>query len=199
MSRVKRTLDWRFLLTLVILGALAWFMLNSVSSGARDRQDLRHEIEMSEKRADAADKALAEQQSAAEALEAQVRSLGERPVIEPSPSSSVAAERRVVVIEGRRGLSCIEEIGLKRCRGNAGENGEDGETITGPQGPTGPVGPQGPPPACAPNCKGEPGKDATFTETSAECLPGEYVRLVRLTDTGKLQVICEPAGLLGAP
>ncbi len=109
-----------------------------------------------------ADRALA----SAQALAEQVRLLGEKPVVEPDDPKPGAPGapglRGPIGPRGPRGASCVEELGLRTCRGPdgetgttgtpgsdgvpgvAGKNGTDGKDgAPGPQGDPGPAGPAG--------------------------------------------------------
>lgn len=103
--------------------------------------------------------ALVEQQQTSQALAAQVRQLGERPVVSPGEAPEVVTIPGLTGPQGATGPAGARGArGLSGKRGPRGFTGLDGPVgatgATGPQGATGPAGPQGPPGA-----QGEPGKD----------------------------------------
>lgn len=156
-ARLRRILDWRFLVTLIVILALGWMIYSerrraeeADAASVRDRAELRAQVDA--------------QKAASKALAEQIRQLGQQPVIEPPESGDAP---RIVVIPGPRGLrgpSCIEELGYPRCRGDKGEASK----VPGPPGSAGSdgtdglAGPRGK--SCIEElgiqeCRGEPGKD----------------------------------------
>lgn len=143
-ARIALRVVWALvgLLALALLIALviASIRLNDQNADLTDRVD-RSDTQL----ADAEDQ-LDEQAAAAAALEQQLRQLGEDPVVVPEDVPD--APTIIAGTRGPRGLSCIEEIGYPRCRGDrgaAGGEGEDGadSTVPGPKGDKGDQGPQG--------------------------------------------------------
>lgn len=106
----------------VLLGsvwAVMWLANENETLDERDRQSLADRESL---RHD-----LTAEQAAREALEQQIRGLGEKPVLEPE---DVPPEADVIVVpgpRGDRGKSCIEEIGYPRCRGAAGREDQEPE------------------------------------------------------------------------
>lgn len=134
---------------LVAVWAVLWLAHENDILDERDRQSLSDREDL---RRD-----LTAEQLAREALEQQIRGLGERPVVEPE---DVPDDAQVVVVpgpkgdKGDRGDSCIEALGFNRCRGDQGQGGEDGSdgsdgqdgadsNVPGPVGPKGDLGPKG--------------------------------------------------------
>lgn len=138
------------LLVAVLLGsvwAVLWLANENDTLNERDRQSLADREDL---RND-----LTAEQAAREALEQQIRGLGEKPVLDPE---DVPADTDVIVVpgprgdKGERGESCIEEIGYPRCRGAAGDDGSSGTPgEAGQDGADGAPGPKGD--------KGDPGVD----------------------------------------
>lgn len=121
---------------------------------------------------------LDDQAAAAEALEQQLRQLGEQPVVIPDDVDD--APIVITGPRGDRGASCIEEIGYPRCRGAAGGDGDDGsvgsvgascvaelglDACRGQQGPAGPAGADGK--------DGAPGADGRGI-TDTQCIDGRW-------------------------
>lgn len=153
----------------VLLGsvwAVLWLANENDTLDERDRQSLSDREDL---RRD-----LTAEQAAREALEQQIRSLGEKPVLEPE---DVPPDTDVFVVpgpkgdKGDRGESCIEEIGLQPCRGDRGRPGGEGQdgtdgsdsTIPGPAGKDGKDGADG-----RDGVDGRDGKDGRGI-TDAQC------------------------------
>ena len=141
--------------------AVLWLAHENQQFEERDRQSLSDRRDLREH--------LEAERVAREALEQQVRQLGEKPVVKPS---DVPTEADVVVIPGRDGVDgkdgAAGEPGRTGAPGRDGQDGRDGKDgatgpagPAGPAGPTGPVGPKGDPgpagPAGPPGPQGEPG------------------------------------------
>lgn len=149
----------------VLLGsvwAVLWLANENDTLDERDRQSLADREEL---RRD-----LTAEQAAREALEQQIRSLGEKPVLDPE---DVPPDTDVIVVpgpKGDRGESCIEEIGYPRCRGTAGDDGSNGTSgADGEDGADGAPGPKGDPgPAGADGKDGVDGQDGRGLE-DAQC------------------------------
>jgi hypothetical protein len=143
--RTVTVLAW--LVGVVVLLALVWLtarvatLSDRVTESRSDRSDLRHLVE--------------QQGSALDDANAKLVQLGQEPVTQPETPPSLP-----LVLQGRRGLSCVEQLGLGVCRGpggppglqgKPGKRGDDGATVAGPSGTDGATGPAGPP--------GKDGKD----------------------------------------
>lgn len=177
----------------VLLGsvwAVLWLANENDTLDERDRQSLTDREEL---RRD-----LTAEQAAREALEQQIRSLGEKPVLEPE---DVPPDTDVIVVpgpKGERGESCIEEIGLQPCRGDEGRigkpgsEGEPGEPgvpgTPGEPGPKGDKGEKGDTGGQGP--KGDPG---TAQPGTYSCAAGEYMTGFSITDAGAVVLVCQPA------
>lgn len=121
-ARLALRITWAAVVALVIVllvglvVAAVW--LNGRNDELANRVD-RAEASQTQMKGD-----LDEQAAAAEALEQQLRQLGEQPVVVPDDVDDAP-----IVITGQkgdRGPSCIEEIGYPRCRGAAGDDGANG-------------------------------------------------------------------------
>lgn len=181
---------------LVAVWAVLWLAHENDILDERDRQSLSDREDL---RRD-----LNAEQAAREALEEQIRQLGERPVVEPE---DVPDDAQVVIVPGPRGPSCIEAIGYARCRGDRGPGGREGDAGTpgrpgepgatgatgqpgakgdrgdvGPKGDTGPQGERGP--------AGAPG---TAQPGSYACPSGQYVEGFSVGADGAVSLTCQPA------
>lgn len=165
-------------LVVLLLGVGLAYGLNEIT----DLQD-----QYAESRSDRTDlrEKLRQQEAAAAALSEQLRILGERPVVEPSDPPEPGQIIPIPGPKGDRGLSCIEEIGLRPCRGDQGRAGPEGTTgepgapgtpgapgaqgEQGPQGERGPQGEQGPAGPAGPEGRGiadaQCGADGRWTVT----------------------------------
>lgn len=179
----------------VLLGSLwavLWLAKENDVLDERDRQSLSDRAQLRED--------LTAEQAAREALEQQIRSLGEKPVLDPD---DVPTDSSVVVVpgpKGERGESCIEEVGYPRCRGASGSDGSSGSNgsdgATGPQGPAGPEGPAGAngkdgAPG-ADGADGRDGKDGTAVPGSYLCGDGEVQRGFVIAEDGSVTYECTP-------
>lgn len=207
-NAIRRTLDWRFLATLVVILALGWLLnaqLNALQArtdqSARDRAELRQQITESEK-------VNTTQQTLIDEL---TRRCEDATGCTPPPIPPAIQGQQgdpglqgPVGPRGPRGLSCIEAIGLRPCRGDtgaigstgavgsagaAGEPGPRGEQgQPGPQGDRGPEGPTGPPGPAGPPGTAQPGTYA--------CPDGEYQRGFSVNSDGSVNLICAPVAHL---
>ena len=155
-SAIRKTLDWRFLVTLAVILCLAWFLYTE-----REKREEADALSI-QQRTDLAER-LAEQQAATQALAEQLEALGEEPVVEPEdvPADMPSLDDFVFIpgppgepgrdgrdgkdgrpgepgtdgadgapgrngSDGARGLSCVEELGLEACKGPKGDPGEPG-------------------------------------------------------------------------
>lgn len=133
--RAVAVLAW--LVVIVVALLIVWLvgrvasLSDRVAESRSDRADLRHLVE--------------DQGSALDDANAKLVELGQEPVTQPEAPPSLP-----LVLQGRRGLSCVEELGLGVCRGPVGpqgavgKRGDDGATVTGPAGQDGEAGQQGP-------------------------------------------------------
>lgn len=193
-ARLKRILDWRFLVTLIVILALGWMIYSerrraeeADAASVRDRAELRAQVDA--------------QKAASKALAEQIRQLGQQPVIEPPESGDAP---RIVVIPAPRGLrgpSCIEELGYPRCRGdkgNAGTQGKPGSPGTdgepgadgtdgapgknGSDGKDGPPGPQGE--------QGPAGPAGTAQSGTYSCGEGQAIKSFTVAEGGAVTLTC---------
>ena len=156
--------------------------------------DVTDRLTAAERRADQNSTELDAAKTTVEALNEQLRQLGEKPVVEPD---DVPSDAEVVVIPGQpgpkgdRGESCIEEIGYPRCRGAEGDEGSDGvaglDGADGAPGPKGDAGERGPQGEQGP--KGDPG---TAQPGTYSCAAGEYMTGFSITDAGAVVLVCQP-------
>lgn len=204
---IKRTLDWRFVATLTAMLCLGWLLHGQIGAlqdrqeqSARDRADLRTQLtevgEINGVQQALIDELTRRCEQAAECTPPPVPE-----AIEGQPGSP-----GVQGPVGPRGPSCIEEIGLRSCRGTpgavgttgaAGPTGTDGTDGTsgeqgppgqagergerGPQGEPGPTGPQGP--------AGPPG---TAVPGTYACPSTEFLTGFTVTETGGIEPACAP-------
>lgn len=188
--RVRRAL----LIVLVIAGGATVAALGhlylAVSDSRSDRAELYDE--------------LAEQRATSEALESQVRSLGEEPVVDAP--DSVPPEVRYMPMPGRPGADGADgEPGAEGPRGPRGAAGSDGESIvgetgstgapgatgsTGDRGPQGPAGDRGP--AGPAGADGAPGADGADGRGIAElaCVGPRITFTITWTDGTTTEVQC---------
>ena len=111
-----------WLVAVVVLLALVWLAGRVASLDEENRGfEKRDEQSLADRRALA--ERLDREEAAMQALAEQLRQLGEKPVVEPSDPPEPG---QIVPIPGPRGLSCIEEIGYPRCRGDQGRAGAGG-------------------------------------------------------------------------
>jgi hypothetical protein len=135
--RAVTVLAWLVILGVVLL--IVWLIArvgtlsDQVSESREDRTDLRHLVE--------------QQGSALDDANARLVELGQEPVTQPEAPPSLP-----LVLQGRRGLSCVEQLGLGVCRGpggppgppgTTGKQGKDGATVVGEPGADGATGPAG--------------------------------------------------------
>lgn len=151
-NRSRARIALRVVWALVGLLALALLVALVVASVRLNGQndDLADRVDQSDAQREAIEDKLADQAAAAEALELQLRRLGEDPIVVPENVPDAP-----LLIEGPRGLSCIEEIGYARCRGDEGRPGDEGtEGDAGTDGVDGQPGTDG-----KDGVDGAPGKD----------------------------------------
>lgn len=179
----------------VAVWAVLWLAHENDILDERDRQSLSDREDL---RRD-----LTAEQLAREALEQQIRDLGEKPVVEPE---DVPDDAEVFVVpgpkgdKGDRGASCIEALGFNRCRGDEGQGGEDGADgqdgapgADGAKGERGEKGEKGDP--GAPGADGAPGKDGapgTAQPGSYACPSGQYLEGFSIGADGTVSLSCQP-------
>lgn len=139
----RRTLDWRFLLTLLLIGAVAWFFYDRTEDSMEDRSALHQTIKKQ-------DRELAENQAGMAALRSVVDELRQRcadanDCVAPSMEEILAnIPEAAAGLPGRDGRDGID--------GRSGQDGRDGfNGIDGQDGEPGQPGADGQP--------GTPGKD----------------------------------------
>lgn len=135
----------KIIVAVVLVLAVGWLLARVLTIAAAQEQSRADRAELYE-RLDRQRDELSDQQAASEALETQIRSLGEEPVVQSS-ARATTPEVRYLPIPGRDGED--GDDGADGERGRAGRDGVDGESITGPAGesiigPQGPVGAPGP-------------------------------------------------------
>lgn len=176
-ERLKRTLDWRFLITLVAIGSLG-YVLHGELSRARQADKLSVEDRtLLAQRLDQVEAALlTANQRCREAKDCDPLEKDELPPISSGATGAQGpkGDKGDKGEPGTPGASCVEERGLEACRGPQGLPGQDGQSsnVAGPQGaagkdgqdsnvagPEGPAGPAGP--------AGEPGRGIS----DAQCDP----------------------------
>lgn len=166
-----------------ILGVLLAFVLDQ-------QRDTSNAIDTERVRRERVEQQLSEQLTASEALAEQVRSLGERPVVEPSDVPT----GEVVVINGTDGQDGQPgQDGRPGTKGDPGTDGADGrpgaDGADGEPGPPGPPGPKGDAGEKGdPGAKGDPG---TVTPGTYSCPDGQYVTTVTVADNGSMTLVCQ--------
>lgn len=144
--RTNIVLAWMVVIAILALGA---WLVGKVTTLGEENQQLEQRDQQSIRDREDLRERLEREEAALLALAEQIRLLGQQPVVEPSDPPEPG---ELVAIPGPRGLSCIEEIGYARCRGDRGRVGGDGspgepgsDGQDGEAGPPGPPGPAGPP------------------------------------------------------
>jgi len=181
------------LIGLLIGITTAVFKLNA------DNRELAERI--AESRADRADlRRLLEQQAAAlDDANARLIELGEEPVIEQPDHPSLPT-----ILQGRRGLSCVEELGYELCRGPDGKPGKDGrpgrDGVDGVDGESGIPGKDGDPGAPgkdgAKGDKGDPGEPGpagppgSVAPGTYGCPDGQAIKTLTVAADGSMTVAC---------
>lgn len=148
---IRRTLDWRFFITLAVVLLLAWFIhTERQRSIEADEESLRERTALAQR--------LAEVEAARQADAARLLELGEQPTpVEDAPPmvERIVGEQGPPGPPGRDGKDGAPgpagQPGSDGVAGPAGADGEPGpagaageDGATGPQGPAGPPGPEGP-------------------------------------------------------
>lgn len=189
-TRLAAQVVWALVLV-VLFAVVAYLLAASLRFDARDAQSLAYRQDLREQLAES-DARLTGEEAARKALEQQIRRLGEKPVVvEPTEPGAP------YLIEGPRGLSCIEEIGLQPCRGDEGRSGQPGSEgepgepgvpgTPGEPGPKGDKGEKGDTGGQGP--KGDPG---TAQPGTYSCAAGEYMTGFSITDAGAVVLVCQP-------
>lgn len=194
----------KFVGAVVAIGAGAWaiaFILGLAANqneSSRDRADLRAQLEHATEQLDQQGKALDD-------ANARLVQLGEEPVDASPPSVPP-------VLQGRRGLSCVEDLGYSLCRGpqgpvgekgKPGDDGSDGVGVPGETGAPGQAGkdgtagkdgsqgPQGEPGPAGP--AGPPGPAGAAVPGSYSCPDGEVMSGFTVAADGSVSIACRPA------
>lgn len=176
--------------------AVMWLSHENARFEERDRESLSDRRALRER--------LDKDEAAIQALNEQLRQLGEKPVVQPE---DVPQGTDVVVIpgpKGDRGPSCIEELGYPRCRGDEGASGSDGrpgmpgrDGANGADGEDGAPGPRGEPGAPGRDGRdgvdGVDGRDGTARPGTYSCPEGEHMTGFDVAEDGAVTVYCAPA------
>lgn len=150
MRKLPKSLDWRFVLTLIILCVLFWFIWGRVldlQSADQDFVDSRDELI----------ERLSEVEAARAADAERLVELGQKPTPVEQPSAVI---KGIVGPMGPAGP--LGPMGPSGPQGVSGQDGRDGaDGAQGEQGVPGPAGPEGPPGPAGeqgpPGPQGEPG------------------------------------------
>lgn len=169
---MKKTLNWQFVLCLVIVMLIGWVLWTRTDALTRADIESKKERDAYARRLDAADAKAERDAAALDALARQVRRAGEVPVVDPDDLPERADQ--VTIIEGTRGpRGFIGPVGPSGKPGRDGAPGVDGLAgKDGAVGPAGAQGPQGPPGADGKD--GAAGKDGRGLK-STTCTDGRWV------------------------
>ena len=168
---IRRSLDWRFVLTLIVILAVAWALYGLWERTERsvdDRADLRSQVDASQTKIASAEDVNAVQQALIEELQRRCRkAAGCTPVDVPA------------ILKGATGAAgAAGSSGAPGRDGRPGRDGQDGtDGLPGPQGPAGPQGDSG-----SSGTNGQPGADGA---DGADGQPGADGR-------GITDALCDP-------
>lgn len=193
---------FKFAAAVVAVAVGAWviaFVLGLAANqneSSRDRADLRKQLGQATAQLDRQGKALDD-------ANARLIQLGEEPVQQPAERPSVPS-----VLQGRRGLSCVEELGYPLCRGPKGGTGDHGKPGTdgatgldgepgangadgapgknGADGKDGAQGPQG-----EPGPAGPAGPAGTALPGNYACPDGQYLNGFAISGDGSVSLSCQ--------
>lgn len=160
-SNLRRTFDWRFLLTLVLIGAVAWFFYDRTEKSADDRQSLRTTIEQQAEQIEEDDASITALRSVVDELRQRCADAEDcdAPTLEQILRNIPAAAAGLPGRDGSPGRNGTDgrdgvdgEPGAAGATGAAGESGQPGKDgVDGKDGAPGKDGANG--------ADGAPGKD----------------------------------------
>ncbi|WP_436700986.1 hypothetical protein [Nocardioides sp. BYT-33-1] len=197
-----RTLKIAAAIVAVAVGA--WIIAFVLGLAANQSESRADRARMTEKIANLEATAKVRDATIAELQKRCADAAGCTPVVVPEAIRGATGDRGIqgpVGPPGPRGESCVEELGLRTCRGDDGANGATGEPgangadgtpgkdgaagkdgAQGPQGDPGPAGPAGP-----------QGPAGTAQPGSYSCPDGEVMSGFTVAADGSVSITCRPA------
>jgi hypothetical protein len=156
-NKTRKVLDWRFLVTLVLIGAVAWFFYQRTEASAEDRASLRATIGEQKEEIATGNESITALRSVVDELRQRCADADDcdAPSMEEILANIPAAAAGQPGIDGRDGRD-----------GSAGTDGRDG--FNGVDGQDGEPGAPG-----APGADGPPGKDGAPGADGKDGAPGK--------------------------